>query len=242
MIVAIPSKGRAGKITSHRHVEDPILFVPETEGDAYVRAYPDNAVVAVPSSVRGITATRNWILDFAIECGDPYVTFVDDDVITVGWVKLYVDRGRPQKLTPAEVSREFSVLHDLAEQMGFTVWGAATQAALRSVYPYRPLIFRTYVTASCMGMRADRGIRFDESFPVKEDYELCLRMIRDEGGVLGARYFHWQNEHWGTEGGCKDYRTVEMEEAAIARLQERYPGWVRAVQRGGSSFSVELLV
>lgn len=242
MLIAMPSKGRAGEVSSLRFVDGAVLFVPATEFGAYRAAYPEALIHAVPNAVRGITRTRNFILDYAEGIGEPRVVFVDDDAITVGWVRLYVDRGRPQKMTPQEVRREFEVLSDVAEQAGFSVWGVATQAALRSVYPYRPFIFRTYVTASCMGMRSDTGLRFDETFPVKEDYELCLRMMRDEGGVLGARYMYWQNEHWGTEGGCKDYRTQEMEEEAVARLQERYPGWVRTVIRGGSVHSIELTV
>jgi hypothetical protein len=91
-----------------------------------------------------------------------------------------------------------------------------------------------------MGMFADAGLRFDESFKVKEDYELCLRCIKEDGGVLAARYLYWENEHWGTEGGCKDYRTQAMEEEAIKMLMRRYKGMIRKITRGGSEYSIEL--
>ena len=53
---------------------------------------------------------------------------------------------------------------------------------------------------------------------VKEDYESCLRHIRDKGGILGIRYLHWENDHWGKDGGCKDYRTIDIERKAIKNL------------------------
>lgn len=245
MLIAIPSKGRAGKVRSLERVVGAELFVPNVEMRSYELAYPDESLRlnGVPSDIRGITATRNWILDRAEgRGGDPWVVFVDDDVRDVGWRQLYVDRTASHKLSAAAVTAEFAKLCEVADGMGFTVWGASTETATRSVMPQRPFTTRGYVTASCMGMRADRGVRFDEEMIVKEDYELCLRMMRDEGGVLGARYFYWKNEHWTGAGGCFDYRTQEVERAAIARLQLLYPGWVKQVTKGGSEYSVELTI
>jgi len=91
-----------------------------------------------------------------------------------------------------------------------------------------------------MGILNDGRTRFDESFPVKEDYELCLRCIKEDGGILGARYLYWHNEHWTGEGGCKDYRTQAMEEKAINKLMSMYPGFIRRVTRGGAEYSINL--
>ena len=77
-------------------------------------------------------------------------------------------------------------------------------------------------------------------FPVKEDYELCLSCIKEDGGIVGAQYFYWENHHWKTPGGCRDYRTVQMEEECIRRLVRMYPGNVRRVKRKGSEFCIQL--
>jgi hypothetical protein len=237
VLIAIPSKGRPTKVKSLKLLPDGVVFVPENEADAYRKAGVKN-VVAVPQAVRGITKTRNWILEYAKD--DPWVVFVDDDVKTAGWTELRDVDSRKRNIEPPVWTQEFVRFFELAEALGLRVWGVATDGATRAIYPYRPFIFHTYVTASCMGILNDGKTRFDESFPVKEDYELCLRCLREDGAILGVRYLYWVNDHWKTEGGCRDYRTQEMEREAIQRLIRRFPGMIRRVTRGGSTYSIEL--
>jgi hypothetical protein len=236
MKICIPSKGRAGKTTTQRILPSAMFFVPESEAEDY-RRFTEN-VVTVPMEVQGITKTRNWILDHV---EDARIVFIDDDAMAVGWKEV---RQRMMVDKPVKDERfwlrEFELYFDLAEQMGYKIWGVKTEAASRSVYPWKPILFQTYVTASCMGLINDGEYRFDESFPVKEDYEICLRHIRDKGGLLGIRYVHWQNEHWTTAGGCKDYRTIAMEREAIIRLIKLYPGMVSTVKRVANEFTIRL--
>lgn len=235
MLIAIPSKGRAGKVKSTKYLPTATLFVPEYEEAAY-KAFHGN-VTAVPSAVVGITQTRNWILDNA---NDDSVVMVDDDVMKAGWIKLNQHNVKQVNLAPDEWLKECSTLFELTRSLKYRLWGIATQGAPRSVYPYKPLLWRSYVTASFCGICNESGIRFDESYRVKEDYELNLRCLKEDGGVVAARYLYWQNYHWSDDGGCKDYRTTEMEQDAIDRLQIAYPGIVKRVDRGGSEYSIEL--
>jgi glycosyltransferase involved in cell wall biosynthesis len=238
MLIAIPSKGRAGMTTTQNILRRyGTFFVPENEVNLYRNI---NQVVGVPVAVRGITATRNWILDNA---DDEWVVFIDDDVKTAGWIQLNETRGIYKKMRDERFwIDEFVRAFDITTQMGWKVWGVKTESALRSTYPYKPLLFRTYVTASCMGIVNDGTYRFDESYPVKEDYEMCLRHIVEFGGILGIRYCHWQNEHWTTEGGCKDYRTIELERQAIKRLARQYPGMIQKAKRKANEFTISLNV
>jgi hypothetical protein len=131
-------------------------------------------------------------------------------------------------------------LFDLTEQMKYRIWGVATQSAPRAIYPWRPILFRSYVTASFMGIVNDGRTRFDERFTVKEDYELTLRCVKQDGGVVAARYLFWENSHWTDAGGCATYRTQLMELRCIKMLVGMYPGMIRRVTRGGSRYSVDL--
>jgi TET-associated glycosyltransferase-like protein len=236
VIVAIPSKGRPTRVKSQKIIPSARVYVPALEADAYRRCGVEN-VFPVPDRVRGITATRNWILD---STRDPRVVFIDDDVKACGWFELLDQRGKLRRLNEAEWLGEFTKLFDLTEQLHYRLWGLQTDGALRAVYPFKPFLFRSYVTGSCMGVVNSSGIRFDESFPVKEDYELCLRCIREDGGILAARYIFWSTNHWTDKGGCRDYRTQSMEMEAVDQLMERYPGFIRRVTRGGSEYSIDL--
>jgi len=137
-------------------------------------------------------------------------------------------------------AEEFLKAFDLTEQLGYKMWGVKTEAAPRSVYPFKPILTRTYLTASCMGMINDGEFYFDENFKVKEDYEICLRHLKIYGGILGIRYIHWENEHWVTDGGCKDYRTYEMEKKAIKDLHKLYPNMIRSAKRKANQFTIQL--
>jgi glycosyltransferase involved in cell wall biosynthesis len=236
MLIAIPSKNRAGKTTTNKILPNiGTFFVPESELHQYKNI---KNIVGVPKEIQGITKTRNWILK---NTDEKWVVFLDDDAKNVGWTKL--DERNCKKITEKDEgfwAEEFLKAFDLAEQLGYKLWGVKTEAAPRSVYPYKPIITKTYLTASCMGMVNDGEFYFDEDFKVKEDYEICLRHIVKYGGILGIRYIHWENEHWTTEGGCKDYRTVEMEKDAIKKLAKMYPGMIRSAKRKANQFTIQL--
>jgi hypothetical protein len=237
MLIAIPSKGRAGRTSTARFLGDEgTLFVPEAEADLYERA-GDSPVRAVPNDIRGITATRNWILD---NVTDRRVVFVDDDLKVQGFVRFLERRTKHKRLTVWQWMSEFERLFEVTAGMKYRIWGVSTDGAPRSVFTYRPFLWRSYVTASCMGIINDGKTSFDESFAVKEDYELTLRCIKEDGGIVAARYLYWVNAHWTGSGGCSDYRTIGIELEAIRRLRDMYPGTIRRVTRGGSGFSVEL--
>lgn len=236
MLIAIPSKNRAGRTTTNKILPNlGTFFVPESEVHQYKNI---KNIVGVPNNVHGITQTRNWILK---NTNERDVVFIDDDAKNVGYTKLL--EYSSQKIDIKDEGfwvEQFLLAFDLCEQMGYKMWGVKTENATRSVYPYKPILTRTYLTASCMGMINDGEFYFDETYKVKEDYEICLRHIKKYGGVLGIRYLHWENEHWITDGGCKDYRTISIEKEAIRKLHYQYPNMIRKAKRKGNKFTIEL--
>ncbi len=236
MLIAIPSKNRAGRTTTNNILPNlGTFFVPESEAHQYSNI---KNIIGVPNNIQGITKTRNWILKNTKE---RRVVFLDDDAKNVGYTKMgYTQSKKVDIKDEGFWAEEFIKAFDITEQMGYKMWGVKTEAAPRSVYPYKPILTKTYLTASCMGMINDEEFYFDENFKVKEDYEICLRHIVKYGGILGIRYLHWENEHWVTEGGCKDYRTVEMEKKAIKDLVKMYPGMIRSAKRKANKFTIQL--
>lgn len=236
MLIAVPSKGRAGRVMTHAVFPSASIFVPHLEAAAYEQMGVRN-VVPVPDTVRGITATRNWILR---QADDRRVVMIDDDVRTQGYTELFERNCMRHNLDEPTWCGEFAKLFDVTEDLGYRIWGVATDGATRSIYPFHPFRWRSYVTASCMGIVNDGRTYFDESYPVKEDYELCARCISEDGGVVCAQYLYWVNLHWDTAGGCHDYRTQAMEADCIKRLRRAYPGLVRVAQRQNSQWAVEI--
>ena len=240
MLVAVPSKGRAAGMPTIDYMGSlATLFVPESELSQYRSSYPHVEAIGVPDDVRGITRTRNWILD---NTEHDWVVMIDDDLASQGYMELMPFKGKCRKLKPKEWIDEWRKLFEVTEDIGYRIWGTSTDGALRSVYPWSPFLWHSYITGSCMGLRNSTGIRFDESYPVKEDYEICLRCIKEDGGVVAARYLFWRNKHWTDEGGCKTYRTSVMEKQMVDKLVADYKGLIRSVKRAGgaSDYSIQL--
>lgn len=236
MLIAVPSKGRAGLTTTNKILPNCIFYIPESEVHQYNGIVKN--IVGVPKEVRGITSTRNWILK---NTDEKWVVFLDDDVKDCGYLKLLERKTIHIKIKDEKFwNDEFVKLFDLTEQLSYKIWGVKTESATRAMYPYKPFLFKSYVTASCMGIINDGEYYFDERYKVKEDYEICLRHIRDKGGILAARYLHWENDHWEQDGGCKDYRTVEMEKNCIKMLIKDFPGMVKNVSRKANKFTIQL--
>jgi hypothetical protein len=171
---------------------------------------------------------------------DRRVVMIDDDVRTHGYVKLLERAAMKRHLDEAAWLAEFRKIFEVTEGLSYRIWGVATDGATRAVYPFNPFRWRSYVTASCMGIVNDGRTYFDESYPVKEDYELCARCITEDGGVVSAQYLFWVNNHWHDEGGCKAYRTQAMEADCIRRLRQTYPNLVHVAQRANSEWAVEI--
>ena len=235
MLIAVPSKGRAGLTTSNRILPSATFYVPESELHQYVNI---KNKIGVPKEIKCITSTRNWILK---NTNDKWVVFIDDDVRNCGYTKMNEYRCEKISIRDEETwINEFIKAFDLSEQLGYKIWGLKTESAPRSVYPYYPIRFKRYVTASCMGLINDGEFYFDEDFKVKEDYEICLRHIVKYNGIVGIEYLHWENDHWESGGGCKDYRTIEIEKDAIKRLHRLYPGMIRSAKRVSNKFTIQL--
>ena len=236
MLIAVPSKGRAGLTTTNKVLKNAVFYVPKSEEHQYIGTVKN--IVTVPNEIQGITKTRNWIMK---NTEDKKVVFIDDDVKNAGWTKM--EKRKSKKIDIKNEKfwiNEFEKYFDLCDNLGYKIWGVKTEAAPRSVYPYKPILLRAYITASCMGIINDGEYYFDESYEVKEDYEICLRHIVEKGGILAIRYLHWENSHWNDEGGCKSYRTVNIEEKCIRQLIKQYPSLIRLVTRKASNFTIQL--
>jgi glycosyltransferase involved in cell wall biosynthesis len=238
MHFAVPSKGRGGIITPTRKIlRGATYYVPENEVNDYKYSH-GGLVVGVPIEIKGITATRNWILK---NCGEKYVIMVDDDVKNAGWVEILKMNNKDRKLlTDEDWIEEATRLAYLCEDLNYKIFGISTHSSKIQFKGYKPFLFQTYVLGSFIGHINDGTYYYDESFQVKEDYELCLRHIKERGGILGGRNLYWECEHWKTNGGCKDYRTQDMEKLAIKKLIQMYPGLIRKVSRKGSEFCIGL--
>lgn len=222
-------------MTSQKIFKSATIYVPNSEVAQY-KIY-DNEIIGVPNNVRGITATRNWILKNTQQD----VFFIDDDFQYGGYVERSIESYKIKRVTDEKTYIDhISKMFEICYQTGSKINGLFTSGNNLTLYPYNPYIFNGVCLGSCMGIVNDGEYFFDEDYKVKEDYELSLRHITDKGFIVRSNILFMQHEHTQLQGGCRDSRRIEKEKDAIKRLIDRYPGCVKSAKHRGTSFAIQL--
>ena len=234
--IAIPSKGRAGLITSQKIFKSATLYIPESELMQY--SIYSNKIVTIPIEIKGITATRNWILKHN---HNKNVFFLDDDLQYGGYIQRNDLKYKVLKVIDENIYiKEIQKLFEIAYQSNSKILGLFTVGNNLTNYSYSPFLFNGVCLGSCMGIINDGSYYFDETFEVKEDYELTLRHLVERGISIRSNILFMQHEHTQTRGGCRDSNRIDKEKKAIKKLIEKYPGMIKEAKHRGTSFSIQL--
>jgi hypothetical protein len=111
--VVSPSMGRASKTLVQNMIKDVIFVVPEYEKHEYEENLPENEIVGCPNEIKGITATRQWMLNKWKN-----IFMADDDIFQIRrqWVE-----SQTMDTNIEDPERAWGVIQDLAsitKQMG----------------------------------------------------------------------------------------------------------------------------
>jgi hypothetical protein len=212
-----------------------VIYIPENEINQY--SIYTNKIVGVPIEVKGITATRNWIL----KNNNCNIFFLDDDFEYGGYVerteeKYKVKRVKEENVYISEIEKLFAI----TEQSNSKIFGLFTVGNNLTNYAYNPFLFNGVCLGSCMGIINDGSYYFDETFEVKEDYELTLRHYTERGITVRSNILFMQHEHTQTRGGCRDSNRIDKEKKAIKKLITMYPNMIKEAKHRGTQFSIQL--
>jgi len=233
---AIPSKGRAGLITTQKIFKSATLYVPESELMQY--SIYSNKLILIPNEVKGITATRNWILHYNI---NKNVFFIDDDLQYFGYVERSDLKYKVKRCTDEQTAYlEIKKMFEIAYQMNAKLIGFFTSGNNLSNYPNNPFLFNGVCLGSCMGIVNDGTYYFNEYYEVKEDYELTFRNLKDGRPMIRTNILFMQHEHTQLKGGCRSNNRIDKEKKAISKLIKEYPGMIKEAKHRGTSFAIQL--
>ena len=211
--VYIPSKGRAGRVTTSELFHESVIVCPNSEVDDY-KKYHDK-VLGVDDSVKGITSTRNWILN---NTEDEWHIQVDDDALSFhsfenGKKERFISKDRIHQI----LENQFY----LCDGWGFKVWGLALVDDYKFYDEFKPFTTQSVIGANIIGI-IKNDLRFDERLRVKEDYDYAMQHIAKYGGALRCLKYGIDVVHLTNEGGCVSYRTKEVEMDAYNVLLKKW--------------------
>ena len=215
--IVCPSKGRASNVLTKRLVSDLILVVPEYEVEAYEEHNPECTIIAEPDHVRGITASRQFIIDTFDN-----VFMIDDDVVSVR--RMYSERGEEYSVSdPDEVQDIIQRCADIANDIDAKMFGFANLRSPEHYVSHVPIGFTGYLNASYTGYLKGHDLAYDISYPEGEDhYMCCLNVYKNRYMFIDHRYAFITQGNFSAEGGCNLDRTKEDMMTTTLKLRKTF--------------------
>lgn len=219
--VAIPSKGRAGKVKTHKLFPDHIIFCPVAEQKAYEDHH--RIVVGVPNEIRGITPTRNFIIRW-MDHARPHGQWVewhiqiDDDA---KYFYMHQNQGIVKIQDVGRISHLVENMFVMTEEWGAKAFGLSLAADKKFYREYSPFSTQSIIGSNVIGI-IKNPIRFDEEMIVKEDYDYSLQQLAKYRRAIRFNKFGVMVEHLFNAGGCVGYRTNDVELKAAERLLQKW--------------------
>lgn len=200
-----------------------LVVAVQDEGDyeSYTKKYK-NDITLIYRKGEGVSYNRNTLLRYCLRKGYRRALMLDDDiqVIFVGYPHTAV-RQNAKQIMSRQVRRLFSI-GDALSHHGVLLWGGNRWAV---PFLYRDRIATNLFTGSIMGFeKIQEGVMFDEGLPYGEDYEIQLRLVKENIDSVKKVYFLGCDKNpKGDPGGCSSIRDgAKYPPDALMWISEKY--------------------
>jgi glycosyltransferase involved in cell wall biosynthesis len=230
MKVYIPTRGRPTNQVTLEHFpktlveqETVVLVIDEDEQELYGK-YDQVKKMVVPNSIKGISGKRKFIVE---NTTDPRIVMLDDDL------RFYVRKSPTdwhlRYLEPSEYHGLLGLLDEWFDQ-GFAHCGVSAREGNNRVEALRAINTR-YMRVLAYNL---------EEFPedivwgrteIMEDFDIALQLLR-KGKACSISYYYAQGQKSSNaEGGCSEWRTMEVQSAGAELLASLHPTCVQVVEK-----------
>lgn len=232
--VASPSYRRPHCITAH-YIKDTRIYIDKSDEKAYREANEGfGEIVVCADGIQGnLPRVRNYILDqeFNVNKAD-IVVMMDDDVESVGLYAPNTQTGfgyERHKLKTLEEFYDFILYGSiLCEEWGFGMWGVSHNDD-KMLYRHFTPFYTTVPTVGQFMVFTKNELRFDESLPLKEDYDMNLQQCNRYRGALMISFAHVIGDFGKLSGGTAIRRNNEREFQQFKQFKKK---WGSKIVRG----------
>ena len=204
------------------------VWVCETEAEAYREANPgfEENIIPCQKGIQGnVSRIRNHIIDTEFENGADVVCIIDDDMKKIGYFESEPGErfGYKQNIVPAEDFLDFIERYSrLCEEWGFKMWGININFDARSYQQNIPFSTLAFIGGPFACFLRGNECRYDESLPLKEDYDMTLQNCNRYRGCLRVNKYHYVVKQAEQAGGCAVYRNYAREEQQLHALRQKW--------------------
>ncbi len=230
MKIYIPTRGRPeSQVTLEFFPENMIkdgtviLAIDEDEQDKYHK-YPDVQKLIVPSFVKGISYKRKYIIE---QSTDPRVVMLDDDL------RFYIRKSPTDWHLRYLESDEYPALFGLLDEwmdQGYAHVGISAREGNNRV---EDLCVENTRYMRVLGYNLDAfpdNIEWGRT-QVMEDFDIALQLLRKGKACKVSFYYAQGQKSSNADGGCSEWRTIDVHNAGADRLHELHPTCVKVVEK-----------
>lgn len=231
-----PSYKRPDEVRTLSYLPMCRVWVDCKEYDAYKASYPDADIVSCPEGVQGnVSRVRNYILKTEFERGMDAVVIVDDDLTCIRRFE-YDDLTQfgydPHIITAEEFMPFIEKYSIIANDFGAKLWGVNQNCDPMAYRHNTPFSTRSVILGPFGCFLKGNRCWYDESLPLKEDYDMSLQQLNLERVVLRVNVYHYICKQSVNKGGCASYRNRQREEEQLEALRHKWGGQLlRRIQR-----------
>ena len=226
--VNAPSYKRPDDVKTLSYLPYCRIWVDHQEYEAYKENYPDAEIVSCPEGVQGnVSRIRNWILKQEFARGMDVVCIIDDDFTCLRRYEYDSDMNFgyvPRVITADEVIPFIEKYSILANDLGAKMWGVNCIFDPMAYRHNTPFSTRSIVLGPFGCFLKGNRCWYDESLPLKEDYDMSIQQINMERVLLRVNAYHYICKQSEQKGGCAAYRNRQREQEQLEALRRKCGG------------------
>ena len=225
-VILSPSYKRSSSCFTQKYIKKCLYVVMESEAEEYLKN--GHKIMVCPDSAQGnVSRIRNWILENSPKKN---LVILDDDIKSFG----RFNGNKPKKMNEEEFYEFLESAFILVEESGAKFWGVNCIGDKGSYREYTPFSLSNFIGGPFQGHILDHDLRYDESLPLKEDYDMVLQQLNKYRKVFRFNFIHYFAKMHENIGGCASYRTLDREKQQMKALRRKWGGDIIKVDSGSS--------
>ena len=233
--IYIPTKGRWESRLTIRALE--LIGVPykavieEQEFDQYAAIIDKKNIIVLPHRDKGLTATRNWIWDYAQDSGTPRFWTIDDNI--KGFHRW--NKNKKQRVLSGAIFRAMEDFVDRYENV--PIAGMNYFMFIKQKYKDSPIRLNTRVYSNMLiktDIKNPAGEPYRNECFFNDDTDLCLRILKDGFCTILFNAFLIEKAVTMTvSGGMTPYYQGDGRYKMAKELQEKHPDLTKIIRKWG---------
>lgn len=222
VVVCCPSYKRP-KVETLAYIPYARVYVDGAEYDDYVRENAGADIVRCADGVQGnVSRVRNYIIDTEFAAGADAVVIVDDDMRSM-YRFVVVDGVKKIKPLPTDdlmpIFQKYSLM---CKEWGYYYWGVNCVRDPMAFMAYTPFSTTAFLGGPFQVFMRGGVCRYDESLPLKEDYDMLLQQCNLYRGCMRVNSLCFDVKQSEQAGGCAMYRNMLREQAQFEALRAKW--------------------